>query len=155
MLILISQFLLHPAAVPLWGILSFFIVQGLTALNNRRKNSIEQKKLDVTENLGERQSTREEFAVIKDTLYKELERLKTTQEETSKQLEEANEETKKCEERYFELATQYRELLKYCATLARKVRLLEAKVTAHVSEENNNNNEQNGTHPETTGTTDE
>ena len=134
---LIGQFLVHPYAVPLWGALSFLILQGVNVWRDKSKNKIEEKKVEVSGVLGDRQNDREDFQVIKETLYAEMGRMKTVQDETTKQLDEANEETKKCEERYFELATQYRELLKYCATLARKVRILEAKVTAHVSEEAN------------------
>ena len=149
-IIAIYHFLIHPLAIPIWGLLSAVAVHLFNVWKESSKNKIEERKVDVEENKTDRSNDREDFQVIKDSLYAELNRMKEVQADTSRQLQESNEETQKCEQRYFELATQYRELLKYCATLARKVRILETKVQDHVSEENNNKNDETRTNSETT-----
>lgn len=141
----------HPLATPIWGVISAILLQLFNAWRERSKNRIESRKVDVTESQGDRQQNREDFQVLTDALRKELDRVREVQAETTKQLEESNEETKKCEQRYFELATQYRELLKYCATLARQVRELEGKLQAHVSREKKLSNDKKRTNQETTG----
>lgn len=147
------HFATSPVAIPFWGALAFIVAHFLTLWNNERKLKLENTKIDLSDVQDKRKQDREDFMTIRDTLYKELDRMNTVQANTTRQLEESYEETKKCEQRYFELATQYRELLKYCANLGREVRELKAKVQAHVSKESNN--EQTGFNSKATGSSDE
>lgn len=147
----VLQFITHPYTVPIWAALSALLIHFVNVWIQKSKNKIENRKIDVTETHGERQQTRDDFNAITDALRRELTRVKDAQAEANQHLEEANEETKKCEQRYFELATQYRELLRYCAALAKQVRELEAKVQAHVSHEKKLNNDKRRTNSETTG----
>lgn len=137
-LLLVWNFLVSPLAIPFWG--------GITALGLHLFSVWrDSKKLS----LEKRQQDREDFRVIKDSLRDDLDHVKSVQVETTRQLEEAKEETEKCEKRYFELATQYRELLKYCAGLAREFREMKATLQIHVFKEEQH--EQNAANPTTTG----
>lgn len=123
-LLTLYTFATSPIAVPLWGAISFFTLKLFEFLKERKKAKQEDKKL----NQGDRREDREDFQVITDSLRTELDRL-------NKSLSEANDETQKCEQRYFELSTQYRELLLYCARLGRTVRNLEQRLQKHVADE--------------------
>lgn len=151
----VLTFISHPYMIPVWGAVSALSIHLFNVWQTSSKNKLEEKKLNLTEVQGDRQQDREDFQVIKDSLYSEIDRLKVSQAETTSKLEESNEETQKCEQRYFELATQYRELLKYCATLSKRVRELEAKFQAEVSRSKRSRNDKRRTNQETTGHSDE
>lgn len=126
--LLLGNIIFGPYSAPIWAGVSGLIVLYVNNNLNKKKQTLDEHK-----------DTREEFQIIKDSLYLELDRLKTHQVETSKSLLDADEETKKCEKRYFELAIQYKELLGYCAALAREVRDLKVHVSGLVSENKNAN----------------
>lgn len=124
----IVKFLASSYTAPLWGAISAVAALTINHIYNKNKLKLEKNK-DV----------REDFQVIKESLYEEIERLKVTQEETKQSLIEAEEETKKCERRYYELAVQYKELLAYCAALATEFRKLEQRVAnMHTNDTNGN-----------------
>lgn len=118
-------------AIPLWGVLSGYLMYRLKIHTSKR----------------------DDFTVIRDTLYKEIERLKANAEETKKMLLDAKAETDKCEARYFELSTQHRELLKHCIFLTKELKALKQDIKDHV-EQTTVNDRQINSNSKTTGTTD-
>jgi chromosome segregation ATPase len=93
-------------AIPVWGIIS-----GVLGYLLKRHSS-----------------RRDDFVVIRDTLYEEIDRLKTEIKETRQSLEDSAEDNKKCEAKYYELALQHKELLKHCVFLSRELKALQDRI---------------------------
>jgi hypothetical protein len=107
-------FALSKYAIPLYGILSG-IVSGIGTY--LLKSKLTKKKI-----------VRDDFQVIKDALYEEIDRLKDNAKDLQYQVHEARAENEKCEARFFELSTQHKELLKHCIFLTKEIKVLKERM---------------------------
>lgn len=109
--ITLSTIFLGAYSAPIWGAIS----AGLVFLGNTIFKALDRRTHNKENN---REQTRDDFVVIRDSLNSEIERLKESQSAMA-------EDNKKCEQKYYELSIQYRELLRYYSILSNKVKDLQ------------------------------